>query len=290
MTRTKLFLLLGIAASAMAVIVVGTLVAVLAVRSIQPQPETDDLPDHALTPEETFAEVAPQKDGTVQIRQRLIFEAPPAGEDSVGLWISDSGIGEHPVSGHRLEMMPVASKVTAVELSTDEESTRESPRTEGDLDIDVETKREEGFKQPAAHFSFRPQDSDSKPQRWSEGRHAIEVSYVLDKVFLTVAGEDIFVLPLSSLGAPRPIDATHTMTVDTDGPLYCPADNVEFALGTGCTEDDFERAAQISDSNDSFGSGARLIWNEHYSGEDGVVAFDPPTGMTVRPIHPHERR
>ncbi|WP_166972935.1 hypothetical protein [Brevibacterium atlanticum] len=282
MTRTRLFLITGLAVSAVAVIVVGVLVVGMVLRCVAPTPETQDLPDHALTPEESITEVAPHMDGTVAVRQRLVFEAPPEGEDSVGLWFVSEGLGRNPVSGHRLAMMPVVDELTAVELSTDAGSTRRSPQEAGDLDVDVETVREKDFDYPRAHFSLRPKDSQGRAARWDEGRHIVEVDYVLDKVFLTVSGREFIALPLSFIGAPRATEATHTMIVDTDGPLACPANNVDFALND-CA-DDF---AQIDD--DGTEGTTRMTWREDNDFDHDVVVIDPPENMSARPIHPTER-
>lgn len=282
MTRTKLFLIAGLAVSAVAVIVVGVLVVGIVVRCVAPQPETQDLPDHALTPEETITEVAPRKDGTVAVRQRLVFEAPPEGEDSVGLWVGSGGLGRNPVNGNRLAMMPVAEEVTGVELSTDARSTRRKPQEAGELDVGIETTHEKDFDYPRAHFSLRPKDSEGRATRWDEGRHVVEVDYVLDKVFLTVSGKEVIVLPLSVIGAPRATEATHTMIIDTDGPLACPANNVDFAL-TDCA-DDFAQ-------NDEGGTegATRMTWREDNDFDHDVVVIDPPENMNARPIHPIER-
>ncbi|WP_210602758.1 hypothetical protein [Brevibacterium oceani] len=280
MTRTKLFLIAGFAVSAVAVIVVGVLGMV--VRCVAPQPEAQDLPDHALTPEETITEVAPHKEGTVAVRQRLVFEAPPEGGDSVGLWVGSGGLGRNPVNGSRLAMMPVVEELTAVELSTDAGSTRRQPQEAGELDVEVETTREKDFDYPRAHFSLRPKDSEGRAARWEEGRHVVGVDYVLDKVFLTVSGREAIVLPLSVIGAPRATEATHTMIVDTDGPLHCPANNVDFAL-TDCA-DDF---AQIDNAGTDGTS--RMTWREDNDFDHDVVVIDPPENMNARPIHPIER-
>ena len=138
MTRSKLFLLVGIAFTAVAVVVIGVIVTVLVLRSAPPEPATKSLSEHALTPQETITEVAPHRDGTVQIRQRLIFETPPEDGKPVGLWISTAGLGKNPQTGNRLAMMPQPSSLSAVELSTAGDSTRTSPKTLGELDIAVD--------------------------------------------------------------------------------------------------------------------------------------------------------
>lgn len=307
MTRTKLFLI-GLAVSAVAVIIVAVLVVASIIRYTVPRGQSQLLPETALTPVEILTEAAPSTDGTLTIRQRMSFETPPEGDDAVGLWISSAGLGRNPASGSRLRMMPEASEVTGVELSTEEGSTRDSPKTEGDLDIDVETKREEGFDYPSADFSFRPQDADGMPTTWGEGRHVVELSYVLDKVFLTVEGEEFLVLPVPTLGAGRTTTTTHTLSIDTDGPLYCPVSNTDFDLMNDCTDNDF---AQVDDahpdeesntdeestphdgtaahSGDEREHSSRLIVRRSYGKNIDVVAFAPPEGMTVPATRPYSR-
>ncbi|UVI34986.1 hypothetical protein [Brevibacterium spongiae] len=172
MTRPKLFLLIGIA---FAVVVIGVIVTALVLRYALPEPVTDRLSEHALTPEETFTEVAPHRDGSVQMRQRLIFESPSDDGGPVGLWISDAALGRNVQSGNRLAMMPKISSLSAVELSTADDSTRSSPKTLGELDITVDEKKTEGFDHPAAHFMFSPKDSQDATVEWSKGRHVIEL-------------------------------------------------------------------------------------------------------------------
>ena len=286
MTRSKLLLLVGIAFTAVAVVVIGVIVTALVLRSGPPDPETESLSEHALTPQETITEVAPQRDGTVQIRQRLIFETPPEGGIPVGLWISDAGVGRNPQTGNRLAMMPKLSSLSAVELSTADDSTRTASKTLGELDIDVDEEREQGFDHPAVNFEFNPKDSDGKTAQWSEGRHVIELEYVLDEVFITVAGEDVFALPIPVIGNGQHTQKTHTLNIDTDGPVHCPADNVDFELGDGC---DAAAFARVDDGEDSE-AGARVVWRESLTDSHDVIAFTPPAGMTASPIRAYERQ
>ena len=286
MTRSKLLLLVGIAFTAVAVVVIGVIVTALVLRSAPPDPETERLSEHALTPQESITEVAPQRDGTVQIRQRLIYETPPEGGKPVGLWISDAGVGRNPQTGNRLAMMPKLSSLSAVELSTADDSTRTSPKTLGELDIAVDEEREQGFDHPEAHFKFNPEDSDGKTGQWSEGRHVIELEYVLDEVFITVAGEDVFAVPIPVIGNGQHTQKTHTLNIDTDGPVHCPADNVDFELGDGC---DAAAFARVDDGEDSE-AGARVVWRESLTDSHDVIAFTPPAGMTASPIHAYERQ
>ncbi|WP_166823335.1 hypothetical protein [Brevibacterium limosum] len=78
----SLLLLIGIAFTA--VVVIGVVVTAFVLRYAPPGPVTDRLSEQALTPEEIITEVAPHKDGTKQIRQRLFFETPPDDGGPVG--------------------------------------------------------------------------------------------------------------------------------------------------------------------------------------------------------------
>ncbi|KAB1949832.1 hypothetical protein [Brevibacterium linens] len=285
MTRPRLLLLIGIASTAVAVVVIGVIVTALVLRYSAPHPETKSLPEHALTPQETITEVAPRRDGTVQIRQRLIFETPPEGGKPVSLWISDVGVGRDPRTGNRLAMMPKVSSLSAVELSTADDSTQDSPKTLGELNIDVDESEQKGFDHPAVHVEITPQDSDGEVVQWSEGRHVVELEYVLDEVFVTVAGEDFFAVPVPALGNGQLAQKTHTLDIDTDGPVYCPADNVDFALGDGC---DAEAFARVDDADDS-DSGGHVVWRESVADSHEIIAFAPPAGMTASPIPASER-
>lgn len=295
MTRPKLLLLIGIASTAVAVVVIGVIVTTLVLLYTAPHPEPKSLSERALTPQETITEVAPHKDGTVQIRQRLIFETPPEDGKPVGPWISDAGVGEDPRTDRRLAMMPKLSSLSAVELSTADDSTRTSPKTLGKLDIAVDEERRQGFDHPSVHFTFSPQnsqDSQGAAVQWSEGRHVIELEYVLDDVFITVAGEDFFAVPVPVVGNGQHTQTTHTLDIDTDGPVYCPADNVDFDLGDGC---DAEAFARVDDSGaissgDAAGDGIHVLWRESLPASHKVIAFTPPAGMTASPIPADERQ
>lgn len=284
MTRPKLFLLVGIAFTAVAVIVVGVIVTVLVLRYSQPGPVPERLSEHALTPQETVTEVAPRTDGTVQIRQRLIIETPPADEGQVGngsvrLWITTAGLGENPQTGKRMSMLPKISSLSAVELSTSADSTQASPKTLGELDIAVEEEKEPGFDYPEAHFSFSPKDSDGEAGQWSEGRHVIELEYVFDNVFLTVAGEEFFAIPVPSIGNSYAALERNVLRIDTDGPVHCPADNVDFELGDAC-------ALGTTSTNDD---STEVVWRKSYTDSRKVFAFSPPSGTTVTPTTSYER-
>ncbi|SMX72461.1 hypothetical protein BI49514_00761 [Brevibacterium iodinum ATCC 49514] len=284
MTRPKLFLLVGIAFTAVAVIVVGVIVTVLVLRYSQPGPVPERLSEHALTPQETVTEVAPRTDGTVQIRQRLIIETPPADEGQVGngsvrLWITTAGLGKNPQTGKRMSMLPKISSLSAVELSTSADSTQASPKTLGELDIAVEEEKEPGFDYPEAHFSFSPKDSDGEAGQWSEGRHVIELEYVFDNVFLTVAGEEFFAIPVPSIGNSYAALERNVLRIDTDGPVHCPADNVDFELGDAC-------ALGTTSTNDD---STEVVWRKSYTDSRKVFAFSPPSGTTVTPTTSYER-
>ena len=289
MTRPKLLLLIGIAFT---VAVIGVIVIALVLRYSAPHPETKSLPEHALTPQETITEVDPHRDGTVQIRQRLIFESPPEGGKPVGLWISDVGVGSDSRTGNRLAMMPKPSALRAVELSTADDSTQDSPKSRGELHIDVEETKREGFDHPRVLFEFTSQDSDGKAVPWSEGRHVVELEYVLDDVFITVAGEEFFAVPVPVIGNGQRTPTTHTLDIDTDGPVYCPADNVDFDLGDGCDAEAFSRVddSDAINSGDAAEDGTHMVWRESLTDSHEIIAFTPPTGMTVSPIPAEERQ
>ncbi len=292
MTRPRLFLLIGIASIAVAVVVIGVIVTALVLRYSAPHPETKSLPEHALTPQETITEVDPHRDGTVQIRQRLIFETPPEGGKPVGLWISDAGVGEDPRTGNRLAMMPKVSSLSAVELSTADGSTQASPKTVGELDIDVEESGRKGFDHPEVHFTFNPKDSDGEVVQWSDGRHVVELEYVLDEVFITVAGEDFFAVPVPSIGNGQHTVKTHTLDIVTDGPVYCPADNVDFDLGDGCDAEAFSRVDDSGaiNSGDAAEDGTHMVWRESLTDSHEIIAFTPLAGMTASPTPAEERQ
>ncbi|WP_098731450.1 hypothetical protein [Brevibacterium epidermidis] len=286
MTRSKLLLLVGITFTAVAVVVIGVIVTALVLRSAPPEPAAGSLSEHALTPQETITEVAPHRDGTVQIRQRLIFETPPEDAKPVGLWISTAGLGKNPQTGNRIAMMPKPSSLSAVELSTADDSTRTSPKTLGELDIAVDEEREQGFDHPEVHFIINPKDSDGKAAEWSEDRHVIELEYVLDEVFITAAGEEFFAVPVPVIGNGQHTQSTHTLDIDTDGPVFCPADNVDFDLGDGCDAAAFARV----DDGDGSETSAHVVWRETLTDSHEVIVFNPPAGMTEAPTPAYERQ
>lgn len=163
-----------------------------------------------------------------------------------------------------------------------------SPKTLGKLDITVDEERRQGFDHPAVHFTLSPQNSQGAAVGWSEGRHVVELEYALAEVFLTVSGEEFFALPLPSIGNGHHTVKTHTLEIDTDGPVYCPADNVDFDLGDGCDAEAFSR---VDDSGAiSSGDGTHVVWRKSYTDNREVIAFAPPAGMTASPTPAHERQ
>ena len=133
---------------------------------------------------------------------------------------------------------------------------------------------------------INPKDSAGKAAKWSEGRHVIELEYVLDEVFITAAGEEFFAVPVPVIGNGQHSQSTHTLDIDTDGPVFCPADNVDFDLGDGCDAAAFARV----DDGDGSETSAHVVWRETLTDSHDVIVFNPPAGMTAAPTPAYERQ
>ena len=284
MSGTKLLIVTGAGALALAMIVIGALVAVFLIRQPERPVVPQNLSEHALTPEETITEVAPQKDGTVQIRQRLSFEAPADSGAPVMLWTGSLSLGRHPVRDRTsFEMMPQLSDLRAVELSTGKASTRQSPVEVGELAAVTETEAVKGFAYDKVRFEFRPQDETGKTVRWSEGRHVAEFTYTLDQVFVSAGGEEFFALPLRSLELGIRSEARSTMRIEGAAAVYCPPSRSDFALVDSC-----EDLVSVDASKPE--PALTVSWEDEPVSDSEVIVFDPPPGMTERPVRAYESR
>ncbi|UVI34985.1 hypothetical protein [Brevibacterium spongiae] len=121
---------------------------------------------------------------------------------------------------------------------------------------------------------------------------------------MTVAGEEFFALPVPMLGTGHLTLETHTLSIDTVGPVYCPAANVDFDLGDGCDAAAFSRVrdsgaanngdaannGEAADNGDAAEDGTKVVWRKSYTDSREVIAFDPPAGMTASPVHAYERQ
>lgn len=298
MSRTKLLILTGTGAVTLAMIVVGVLVAVFVIRQPGRPVVSQNLSEHALTPEETLTEVAPQKDGTVEIRQRLSFEVPADSQAPVVLWTSSHSLGRHPVRDRTsFAMMPQLSDLRAVELSTKKASTRQTPIEVGELAAVTEAEHVQGFAYDRVRFDFRPQDDAGKTVQWSEGRHVAEFTYTLDQVFLSAWGEEFFALPLRGLGLGIHSEARATMRIEGTTGVYCPSSRSDFALVEDCEdlftvdESKSESASEPVSKPESKSDPALTVsWKDDPVSDNEVIAFDPPPGMTERPAPADESR
>jgi hypothetical protein len=267
MPRTKLLILVGTGVLALALTVVAVLVGIPLLRSIghTPSPSTQ-LPGEALTPEESDTEVRIRPDGTVTIRQRLIFEVPADGDAPLYWRVDSSNLGRHATEERtRYALLPKVEELTAVELSTAPGSTKISPAEDGHV------------------FRFHPPEESGTRDAWGEGRHVVEFNSVLSGVHLDVAGHDLIVLPLQLVGAPGVGSTATTVRVTGAEALYCLPDNVEVELDSDC---DGRRVEVDDDKEDTL----RITVGAGSTGNIEAIAVKAPSGLSAPPTRATELR
>lgn len=245
-------------------------------------PDRDRLPKEALTPEEITVTVAPQTDGTLHVSQRLIFDASGNEDRSIRWYLAGEPIGR-PTNDSDVQsyaVMPRASEVSARELSTGEESTKNDPTEVADLTVTRDGSDVEDLYDNVVYEFANPNPPGEKVM-WTPGRHVVDIDYVLDDVYLNVEGRELFVLPLRFPAGTSEAVSIRTVSLESGGPIWCLPDNVDFAPDTECRG--LEKQ-QLSADGPSF------TWEEDETGSIGAIGFEAPDNMATDPIPVYEHR
>jgi hypothetical protein len=214
-----------------------------------------------LTPEESTVVATPQPDGTVQVEQKLIFDAGPGMDYPVTWYIGGTQIGwQSSAREARYGVIPTISGVTAREITT----------TGGTVDLAVSVD-DSGIDDP---FFDGHRYRLAAPGPWAPGRHAVMISYTLGEVWVQADGVRILVVPLRFGSGPanrQPADLVR-LQVPGASALECPATNVDFADRRAC------------------GTGDRLVYHDGELDQVEAVVVPDPAGVTAEPIPVREKR
>ncbi|WP_309132378.1 hypothetical protein [Brevibacterium sp.] len=260
-TRTRI---IAVALAAVAtVIALVVIVSVLRHPPIEPRSDSG-LPVEAVTPEEISLDVTVRSDGTLAVSQLLVFDTPVGSERPVRWAIGGIGIGW--IDRDRdaqYAVLPRVSQVSAQDVS--------SPSAEAvDLTVVRDAHVEDLFHDDVV-FTIAPPDRG----RWSSGRHAVTVDYVLADVFVAVEGRNLFVMPLRFPHGPEDARSYRSLTVPAGAAVECLPSNVTFAPDASCQglrEPDVESDPSV------------LRWTDDPFTRIDAVAFAAPGDVTAAPL------
>jgi hypothetical protein len=214
-----------------------------------------------LTPEESTVVATPRPDGTVQVEQKLIFDAGPGMDYPVTWYIGGTQIGwQSSAREAQYGVIPTISGVTAKELTTTGETV--------DLAVSVD---DSGIDDP---FFDGHRYRLAAPGPWAPGRHAVMVSYTLGDVWVRADGVRVLVLPLRFVSGPANPQAADLVRLQVPGAaaLQCPATKIDFADRPAC------------------GDGDRLVYHDGELNQVEAVVVPDPAGITAEPIPVTEKR
>lgn len=236
-------------------------------------PDKRRLPQQALTPEEITLSVAPQTDGSLHISERLIFDATANEDRPIKWYISGETIGSER-DGPRYFVVPTVSDVTAVQLSTAEESTKDDPAEVGDLTVTRDDSEVEDPFFDSVIYEFTNSNPPNEDSQWTPGRHIIDISYVLDDVYLEVEGREFFALPLSFPNGSHEATSIRTISLASGGKIRCLPNNRSFT-----PDDDCSGLRERSLGQD----GTRLTRRRAVTDNIDAIGFDAPDNMQAEP-------
>lgn len=260
-----------------AVLMITVIVVAMIPGNPGPSPDRIRLPRQALTPEEISVTAAPQPDGTLQVSQRLIFDAPD-GEDRPIRWhLGREPIGRSTSGGTTSDynVLPRVSAISARELSTAEGSTKDDPAEVAELNVRRDDVDVSDLFADDVSYEFANPNPPGENIMWDEGRHVIDVSYILDDVYLDVEGHELFVLPLRFPAGSSEARSIRTVSLKAGGPILCLPDNVSFDPNAECSALDEHRFGLDRSS---------LTWLDEVTGSINAIGFAAPDGMHSEPI------
>ncbi|MCW4460000.1 DUF2207 domain-containing protein [Microbacterium sp. MPKO10] len=250
--------LVCVALIAVVVMVVGMLVG-----RAGTSPHVERVSEAAFTPEEVTVTATANTDGTLAVTEKLVFDTPEGSTDPVSWYIGASRIGWETRDRHtQLIVLPTVSDVTGVVLTDD------GPGDE--LTVDKDDSKVDDPMYDSVAYRFTAAEGE-----WSAGRHAVQVSYVLDDVHVRVDGADLMVLPLSFARGPHRTVSYRSIDVGDGNAISCMPDNMTFELNDECTRLQ-ELATRTSES--------RIAWRDEPTGPVEAIAFAMPSTVTAEPI------
>ncbi|WP_231441939.1 hypothetical protein [Brevibacterium zhoupengii] len=263
-----------------AIVIILVIVFPVFTRSPEMPPDRSRYPEQALTPEEITVNVAPRNDGSLHVSQRLIFDVTDEMKSPLSWYVGGERIGYGVGAGPRYYVLPQVGEVSAQELSTAEDSTKENPAEVGDLTVTRENPAIDGSFSDSAVYDFTRPKQAGEDSQWTPGRHVVDFTYVLDDVYLNVDGHELFVLPLRFPSGSNEAPSMRTVSLEAGGPIQCLPDNMDFDPDPECTGLDKHRFTD---------DGTRLTWSEEISSSIGAIGFAAPENMQAEPIDAPER-
>lgn len=227
-------------------------------REHKPNP-TQPHPD-AFTPEEVSVAASAQKDGTLAVTATLVFDTPKGSDDPLYWYLGAARIGWESSERHaQYVVLPTATEVTGVVLTDD--GAGEALTVEKD-----DSKVDDPLRDDVV-YRFVPKNE------WTEGRHAVEISYVLEGVHVEVGGTDLMVLPLQFVSGPNRAVNYRRADVGEGNTIQCMSNNITFKLDDTCAA--LEGASEDAEST--------VSWADDGTGSVDAIAFATPDVVTVDP-------
>lgn len=236
-------------------------------RERKPSP-TQPHPD-AFTPEEVSVVASAQKDGTLAVTATLVFDAPKGSDDPLYWYLGAARIGWETSERHaQYVVVPTATDVEGVVLADD--GAGEALTVEKD-----DSKVDDPLRDDVV-YRFVPKGE------WTEGRHAVEISYVLEGVHVEVGGSDLMVLPLQFVTGPYRAVNYRRADVGEGNTIQCMYDNRTFLLDDTCAALDGATGEP----------GSTVSWAADLTSSVEAIAFATPEVVTVdpEPVTRRERR
>lgn len=243
-------------------------------------PDKRRLPQQALTPEEITLSVAPQTDGTLHVSERLIFDATKNEDRPIRWYIGGESIGWQR-DGPEYFVVPKVLEVAAQELSTGQGSTKDDPAVAGDLTVSRDDSEVDDPFHDSVSYEFTNPNPPDEDSQWRPGRHVVDISYVLDNVYLDVEGQEFFALPMSFPDGTDEAASIRTVSLSSGGPIRCIPSNRSFRLDNDCSGWSQRRLDK---------DGTRLTWRRDLSDSLDAIGFDAPMNMQAEPSAAPEKR
>lgn len=269
MRRTGIIIVIAVLAVTVVVLSLGV-AGLLADRTTVP-PAARPLPDHALTPTESTSDVRANPDGTLSVSQRLVFETPVGSERPIVVHLGRANLGwaDAKRNGHYI-VLPGITDIRAEVLPAHSDDPEAA-----ELVVIRQEEIDGGGSLPSIRETIGPADPNG---RWSPGRHAVLIEYVLTDVFVEIDGRPLLIIPADIVGAPEYATTTwNRIHLEEDSArILCLPENVDFAP-QDCSGTDIER------SEDADPDPARRAWKERPGSSVKALGFDPPASITATP-------
>lgn len=261
MTR-RLIPIALVAVVCVALIVVAVMVIGMLVGRAQTTPQVEQANIASVTPEEVTVTATAQPDGTLAVTETLVFDTPEGSSDPVSWYAGASRIGwESKARDAQLIVLPTVSDVAGVMLTDDGPG---EPLAVQKDDSAVDDPMYDNVV-----YRFAPDGGE-----WAPGRHAVQISYLLDDVHVTVGGDDLMILPLTFAHGPDRAVSYRRVDVGEGNAPVCLMDNITFEPDADCSALT-RRGGAVADS--------QLSWEHDVSGPVEAIAFAAPAAVTAPP-------